>query len=122
LFKKPTANPFLFGFLINMSIQNYKLNKKKTKNYKGETKIWEGRSGNWEELKSVTILAKTKTVENGYQIELSVPFTLLKKQSKSHFRVNFGLGEYTSAAIGYEENVANSNAESSNTWLHTVFQ
>jgi hypothetical protein len=91
-------------------------------NYKGETKIWEGHSGQWEKLKSAAIQAKAKTVGNGYQLELSVPFSVLKKQSKSDFRINCGLVEYSSASTGYEENVANSSASSSNTWLHVKFQ
>lgn len=91
-------------------------------NYKGETKIWEGHCGKWKELKSTPVQAKTKTVANGYQIELSVPFSVLKKQSKSDFRINCGLVEYSSASTGYEENVANSSVSSSNTWLHVKFQ
>lgn len=91
-------------------------------NYKGETKIWEGHSGQWEEMKSAAIKAKAKTVANGYQIELAVSFSVLKKQSKSDFRINCGLVEYSSASTGYEENIANSNANSPNTWVHVVFQ
>ena len=91
-------------------------------NYLGEMKIWEGRSGHWEERKSSGVKAKVKTDTNGYQIELSVPFAVIYKHSKSDLRFNVGLVEYKSPAKGYEEVIVNSNASSSNTWLHVKFQ
>ncbi len=91
-------------------------------NYKGEIKIYEGYQGQWEEQKQATISCKVKADTNGYQIELALPFSLLKKQTKSDFRINFGLVEYSLGTNYYEEIVINSNATSSNTWLHATFQ
>ncbi len=90
-------------------------------NYKGETKLYEGYQGQWEETKTANITCKTSTDINGYQIELAVPFLVIKKQVKSDFRINFGLKEYSSVSNFYEENIIHSNATSSNTWLHATF-
>lgn len=91
-------------------------------NYKGETKIYEGHQGQWEEQKTTTINCKVKTDTNGYQIESVLPFSILKKQTKSDFRINFGLMEYSSTTKSYEENTIHSDAFASNTWLHVSFQ
>jgi len=91
-------------------------------NYLGETKIWEGHNGQWQELKSSAVKAKAKTGTSGYQIELSLPFPAIKKHSKSDLRINVGLVDYKSPAKGYEEVIVNSNASSSNTWLHVKLQ
>lgn len=91
-------------------------------NYKGETKFWEGANGHWKEQKINNVISKTKSDSNGYQIELSIPLSDIKIQSKSDFRINFGLVEYSSTLNWYEENITNSDAISSNTWLHVAFQ
>lgn len=91
-------------------------------NNKGETKLYEGRQGQWEELKQTGISCAVKTDTDGYQTEIAIPRTGLKKQTKSDFRINFGLKEYSSKISSYEENMVHSNAVSSNTWLHVVFE
>ncbi len=91
-------------------------------NNKGETKIYEGRKGQWEEQKTKTINCKVKSDSDGYQIEFGLPFSMLKKQTKSDFRVSFGLMEYTSATAYYEENIIYTNDWASNTWIHASFQ
>ena len=91
-------------------------------NYKGETKLYEGHEGQWQEINAPDITFSAKTDLNGYQIEFAIPFSTLKKQTKSDFRINFGLVDYSSATNYYEENMINSDAYATNTWLHAWFQ
>lgn len=91
-------------------------------NYKGEIKIFEGNKGQWNEIKSGNLLAKVKSDAGGYQLEIALPFSIIKKQNKSEFRVNLGLVEYTTATNFYEENITNSGSASSNTWMYVSFK
>jgi hypothetical protein len=87
-------------------------------NYMGETKIYEGNKGAWQEIKTDKVLAQVKsTIDEGYQIEFQIPFSVVKKQDLSDIRVNLGLVEYDSLNSFYEETIANSTALQSNTWL-----
>ena len=92
-------------------------------NCKGATKIYRGDKGQWKEIKAGNLQAKVKTVDAaGYQIEFEVPFADIGKQDKKDLRLNLGLVEYTSATSFYEENIANSSATESNTWLRIKLQ
>jgi hypothetical protein len=90
-------------------------------NFKGAIKIYEGNKGQWNEMKSENLPAKVKSDAGGYQLEMALPFSILKKQNKSDFRINIGLVEYTTATNSYEEYITNSGSASSNTWMPVTF-
>jgi hypothetical protein len=92
-------------------------------NHKGEVKILEGNKGKWEEINANNLQIKAISDNtSGYELELGIPFSVLKKQNKSDIRLNIGLVEYASPGSGYEENITNSTSSASNTWVRIAFQ
>jgi hypothetical protein len=92
-------------------------------NCKGLTKMYEGGKGQWKEIQAGNLQVKTKTNgAAGYRIEFEIPFSYIGKQDKSDMRLNLGMVEYSSVNAFYEENIANSSAMESNTWLRIKLQ
>jgi hypothetical protein len=90
--------------------------------YKGDLKFFEGNIGNWKEIPADSLMAETWVAEkSGYQIELAVPFSLLKKRDRSDIRVTMGLVEQKEEGLRYVEHIVHSVPESSNTWLTVEF-
>lgn len=90
-------------------------------NYKGETKIFKGARGIWNEIKNNQLVAKTRTNADGYELEIAVPFSLINKKTNDGIRLNLGLVEYSSPSNSYEENIVNSDAVSPDSWMFAAF-
>jgi hypothetical protein len=89
--------------------------------YKGDLKIWEGNNGDWNEISSEKLSVKTMDKKSGYQLEMAVPFSFLKKKDKSDIRFTLELIDYQCGGLKQVENIVHSVPESLNTWLKAKF-
>lgn len=84
----------------------------------GVCKFYQGSRGSWKEVNTSAIKASVRARENnsGYDVELTVPLTVLEKTNNENMRLGVGLRALSATGAGYDEFLVNATELSSNTW------
>jgi hypothetical protein len=84
----------------------------------GGNTVYEGYEGSWKKTMDLNgIISQVQPGNNGYSLELKIPFSALKKENTTPIRFNMSL-----KCPDYEEFIVHSKANASHTWCKVSFQ
>jgi hypothetical protein len=86
-------------------------------NNTGDTRIYKDDNGTWKEICVKGMKSAVLPDEEGYRIELAIPFSSIRKADRPDIRITIGLKGLTDDGTGFTEHIVHTNPGASSTWL-----
>ena len=86
-------------------------------NNTGDTRIYKDDNGTWKEICAKGMKSAVLPDEEGYRIELAIPFSSIRKADRPDIRITIGLKGLTDDGTEFTEHIVHTNPGASSTWL-----